>query len=111
MRRPYGLLVLMFVAAGSCAGGDTDTHGPLVGRWQMIQGTDATFQFFSDGRLIGVIDGRQEIGSFEVPEAGQVLMMIEGDTLLADFTVRDDTLRFAMVGESQAFVGVRSDPR
>ena len=101
----YGACLAVVAAAG-CARPESSDSAPLLGRWQMVQGTQAVFQFLEGGQLIGAMDGEQEFGTFEV-YGESVLLMIDGDTLLADFAVTQDTLHLTMLGDSQRLVGVR----
>ena len=89
-----------------CSGGSVDDARPLLGRWQMVEGTSAVFDFLEDGLLVGVIDGDQEFGSYEIVRPGALLLELDGDSVLADFRVAGDTLHLSMVG-GPVWVGVR----
>jgi hypothetical protein len=98
---------MLVLLVGACSGDNPAQE--LMGRWEMVQGTDATFQFLGEGLLIGAMDNRQEIGSYDVIDEGHVLLMLDGDTLLADFEVVNDTLRLVILGQDERLVGIRRE--
>lgn len=104
-RRTFLALAAAAVVFGC---GRAEDARPLLGRWHMVEGTSAIFEFLDAGLLIGVMDGDQEFGSYEVIRQGTVLLMLDGDTVMADFQVDGDTLRLNVVGGA-VLLGVRDD--
>lgn len=106
------ILLALFTTYSACGGESTGSDpGPLLGRWQTVVGDDLVLQFLDDGTLIGAEEGRQAFGSYRILEPGQMVSVIEGDTILLDFEVAGDTLRYSIVGEPQKYVAIKVQNR
>jgi hypothetical protein len=91
------LCALIFVV--SCGGAKSQ----LVGKWEETRG-DMALEFFDSGTMIMTLDRREFSGTYELPETGQVRMMISGDLgmnefLLTEVEVTDTTMVFYLDGD------------